>query len=164
MRPNLGLQYDLLAVEQPHRVAAFLELQAPGRADGNGQAVAEDICVEIRPSSDVELMGVINDYPTSDLDADNRGAGVRVHMGAAGPGQQLRLVFELRIPYLATLGPRRVADLTLSYTPVADDPERREVAIHVDVNGDAGAMGHDVVGEGGQATDTETHDTGGFTP
>ena len=35
MRPNLGLQYDLLAVEQPHRVAAFLELQAPGRADGN---------------------------------------------------------------------------------------------------------------------------------
>ena len=97
--------------------------------EGLATLMAQNVSVEIRPTEEVKLLGVLNDYPAVEVDG-----GIQVQVGDAYGGEQRRLVFALHIPELASLGPARVADVVLRYVAVGDDVEVHELTIPVTVN------------------------------
>src|SRR5262249_24736230 len=58
--------------------------------EGLARVVAQNVTVEIRPLADVELLGVLNEYPS--FAASH---GVRLELGDAYAGERRRLVFAL---------------------------------------------------------------------
>ena len=77
--------------------------------EGLTTLVAQNVSVEICPTEEVELLGVLNEYPTVDVPG-----GVQVQIGDAYGGERRRIVFELRIPRARAARPgegrrRRVA-------------------------------------------------------
>lgn len=97
--------------------------------DGLATLVAQNLSVEIRPAEQVEMLGVLNDYPATALPG-----GVQLQIGDAYGGERRRLVFKLHLPQLASLGPARVADVVLRYVSVGDEVQAHEVKIPVTVN------------------------------
>jgi Ca-activated chloride channel homolog len=91
--------------------------------------LAQNVSVELRPSAAVEVIGVLNDYPSSAV-----AGGVQVHAGDAYAGQELRVVCRLGIPRLAALGPAKVADVVVRYVTVGERVEAREVTYPLMVN------------------------------
>ncbi len=91
--------------------------------------VAQNVSVEIRPGGDVELVGVVNDYPTMTVPG-----GVQAALGDAYGGERRRLVFRLQIPELTMLGPAQVADVVLRYVGVGEHVAAHETTIPVIVN------------------------------
>lgn len=112
--------------------AATVE-DAPGifaaEFDDLASTVAQNVSVEIRPSVDVKLLGILNEYPVTEV-----AGGVQVQLGDTFGDEIRRLVFELHIPHLAALGPRRVADLVLRYATVGADARLHAVTIPVTIN------------------------------
>ncbi|MGH2702242.1 MAG: vWA domain-containing protein [Actinomycetota bacterium] len=108
--------------------------------------VAQNVSVEVRPTHEVKLLGVLNDYPqTSVL------GGVQIQLGDAYAEETRRVVFELHIPDMAALGPVKVADVVLRYTTVGDQIEAHEVTLPLRVNivhaGEVGSPDTDVIEE-----------------
>jgi Ca-activated chloride channel family protein len=97
--------------------------------EGLAALVAQNVSVEIRPTEQVGLLGVLNDYPTTEVPG-----GVQLQIGDAYGGEHRRLVFALHIPQLAALGPARVADVVLRYVSVGAEVNAHEVTIPVTVN------------------------------
>jgi Ca-activated chloride channel family protein len=97
--------------------------------DDLASTVAHNVSVEIRPTDDVKLLGVLNDYPTTEVIG-----GIHVQLGDTFGDEVRRLVFELHIPHLADLGERRVADVITRYATIGDRAELREVTIPIMVN------------------------------
>ena len=97
--------------------------------EGLASLVAQNLSVEIRPSDAVEVLGVLNDYPVTQVPG-----GLQVQIGDAYGGEVRRLVFALHIPHLAVLGAAKVADVVLRYVSVGEDLAAHEVTVPVVVN------------------------------
>jgi Ca-activated chloride channel homolog len=91
--------------------------------------VAQNVSVEIRPGPQVELLGVLNDYPAFAVPG-----GVQVQLGDAYGGDRRRLVFELQVPHLAALGPVTVAELVLRYVAVAGEVREHTLTLPLVAN------------------------------
>lgn len=81
-----------------------------GEFDDLVALAAQNVSVELRPGPDVELLAVLNDYPSVAVDG-----GVQILVGDAFAGQRLRVVTKLHIPRLARLGVQQVAEFVLRY-------------------------------------------------
>ena len=68
--------------------------------EGLTTLVAQNVSVEIRSGPNVEVLGVLNEYPSVAVPG-----GVQVALGDAYGGERRRVVFALHIPDLAALGP-----------------------------------------------------------
>jgi len=97
--------------------------------DDLASIVAQNVSVEIRPGTDVKLVGILNEYPTTEVPG-----GVQIQLGDAYGDELRRLVFELHIPSLADLGTCQVAEVILRYVTVAGDAEMHAVTIPMVVN------------------------------
>jgi Ca-activated chloride channel family protein len=97
--------------------------------DGLTKLVAQNVSVEICPSDEVELIAVLNEYPMTAAQG-----GVQIQIGDAYGGERRRLVFELRIPQLAQLGPANVASVVLRYVTIGDAIAAHETTIPIIVN------------------------------
>lgn len=106
---------------------------APGifasELEGLARVVAQNVTVEIRPVSDVEVIRVFEGYLTVPSER-----GVRVDIGDAYGGDRRRLVFGLHIPQLDTRGAVKVAELVLSYVSIGETIEAHKVTIPVVAN------------------------------
>ena len=97
--------------------------------EGLTRLVAQNVSVEIRPTADVELVGVLNDYPSTAVPG-----GVHVMLGDAYAGERRRVVLSLQLPDVAALGVAKVADLVLRYVSVGDEIAEHTVTLPVAVN------------------------------
>ena len=93
------------------------------------QLAAQNLSVEVRPAAPVQMLRVLNDYPSVGLTD-----GVQIQLGDAYAGQRLRLVFELHVPQLAALGPMKLADVVVRHVAVGDTVEQHEVTHPLLVN------------------------------
>ena len=108
--------------------------------------VAQNVSVEIRPTHEVQVLGVLNAFPVVPVPG-----GLQVDLGDAYAEETRRVVFELHVPSLASLGVRTVADVVLRHTAIGerdrpsrgDDPARREPRERRrGRGGDCGRRGH----------------------
>lgn len=97
--------------------------------DGLTRLVAQNVAVEIRPAPQVELVRVLNDYPSQAIPG-----GVLVQLGDAYGGESRRLVLSLRLPHLAALGPATVCELVVRSVTVGASVEERTLTVPVVVN------------------------------
>jgi Ca-activated chloride channel family protein len=97
--------------------------------DGLTQVAAQNVSIEIRPNAHVQILGILNDYPTTPVPG-----GVQVAFGDAYAGDKRRIVFELHVPYLAALGPATVGEIVLRYVSVGAQIEQHELTIPLVVN------------------------------
>ena len=106
---------------------------APGiferEVEGLTRVVAHNVTLDVRPGPAVELLGVLNDYPSLTVEG-----GVQIELGDAYAGERQRVVLKLRIPHLAALGPCVVAELVLRFTSVGETIARRTSTIPVVAN------------------------------
>ena len=91
--------------------------------------VAQNVSVEIRPSDEVKLLGVLNEYPVTSVQG-----GLQLNLGDAYGEDLRRIVFELHIPQLARLGVAKVADVVVRYVTVGDEVAAKELTIPVNIN------------------------------
>ncbi len=85
--------------------------------------------VEIRPTQDVQVLGVLTNFPQTEI-----AGGVQVSLGDAYGDERRRVVFELHVPELATLGVKNVADVVLRYVTVGEEVAAHETTIPLTVN------------------------------
>jgi Ca-activated chloride channel homolog len=97
--------------------------------DGLASLVAQNVSVEIRPTDAVEILGVLNDYPVTEVPG-----GLQIAIGDAYGDEIRRLVFALHIPQVAALGPAKVADVIVRYVAVGDEIAAHELTVPVTVN------------------------------
>lgn len=97
--------------------------------DGLTSVVAQNVSVEIRPREQVELLGVLNEFPSVAVPG-----GAQVQLPDAYGGERRRVVFTLHVPRLAELGAVPIADLVLRYVSVGDEIAAREISLRVVVN------------------------------
>ena len=97
--------------------------------DGLTQIAAQNVSIEIRPCAEVQVLGILNEYPHIAVPG-----GVQVALGDAYAGEKRRVVFELHVPHLAALGPAPVAEIVLRYVSVGAKVEQHEVTIPLAVN------------------------------
>jgi len=91
--------------------------------------VAQNVSLEIRPTEDVQLLGILNEYPTTAVVG-----GVQINLGDAYAEENRRVVFQLHIPQMAALGVKKVADLLLRYVSVGDSVAAHEITLPIVVN------------------------------
>jgi len=91
--------------------------------------VAQNVSVEIRPTEEVRVLGVLNDFPAVPVPG-----GLQLQLGDAFAEEGRRVVFELLVPSLARLGVRTIADVVLRYTAVGEEIAQHEVTIPLIVN------------------------------
>ena len=91
--------------------------------------VAQNVSVEIRPTSDVEVLGVLNDFPITSVHG-----GLQVNVGDSYADESRRVVFELQIPSMAKLGVATVAEVVIRYVTVGDEVAARELKLPLTIN------------------------------
>ena len=99
--------------------------------EGLASVVAQNLSVEIRPSGDVDVVGVLNAYPSTAVDG-----GVQVALGDAYAEERRSLVAALAVPGLVDLGPTVIAELVIRYALVGEQVEMHTVTVPVMVNVD----------------------------
>ena len=86
--------------------------EAPGifaqEFEGLVALVAQNLSVEIRPGDEVQMLGVLNKFPAVPV-----GGGLQLQLGDAYAEERRRVVFELGVPTLATLGVVPVAGVVV---------------------------------------------------
>jgi Ca-activated chloride channel family protein len=93
--------------------------------------VAQNVSATISPAWDqVRLLEIMNDFPQ----VQQADASVQVQIGDAYGDETRRLVFQLHVPALATLGPAKVADVVIRYVSVGEQIAMHEVTVPVVVN------------------------------
>ncbi len=97
--------------------------------EGLTSIVAQNVSIEIRPGAEVEVLGILNDFPQIPVEG-----GVQVELGDAYAGERRRVVLGFHVPYLAALGPVAVAEIVLRYVSVGDEVAHHEVTIPVVAN------------------------------
>jgi Ca-activated chloride channel family protein len=97
--------------------------------DGLTQIAAQNVSIEIRPCAEVQVLGILNEYPHIAVPG-----GVQIALGDAYAGEKRRVVFELHVPHLAALGPAPVAEIVLRYVSVGAKVEQHELTIPLAVN------------------------------
>lgn len=91
--------------------------------------VAQNVSVEIRPTTDVRLLGVLNAFPVVPVPR-----GLQLELSDAYAEETRRVAFELHVPSLAALGVRTVADVVLRYTSIGEQIAQHEVTMPLVVN------------------------------
>lgn len=91
--------------------------------------VAQNVSIELRPAAEVQLLAVLNDYPSVAVEG-----GVQVQLGDAFSGQRLRVVLRLHIPNLVSLGVQQVAELVLRYVTVGEEVVSHQASFPLLVN------------------------------
>ena len=97
--------------------------------EGLMSLVAQNVSIEFRMSEDVAFLGLLNEFPTVGVPG-----GVQVSLGDAYGDERRRIVFQLHVPRLETLGARRVAEIVLRYVSVGEQIAAHEVTIPITVN------------------------------
>ncbi len=97
--------------------------------EGLMSLVAQNVSVEIRPSEDVQLLGILNGFPQVAV-----GGGVQIQLGDAYGEERRRVVFQLHVAELATLGVAKVAEVVLRYVTVGDQVAMHETRVPLTVN------------------------------
>jgi len=72
--------------------------------------VAQNLSVEVRPSSDVEVIEVLNAYPSTAV-----AGGVQVLLGDAFAGHTSRVVLRLRVPAISQLGLATIGEVIVRW-------------------------------------------------
>ena len=107
--------------------------EAPGifAAEFTGLAsiVAQNLSVEVRPSEDVKMLGILNDHPGLAVPG-----GVQIQLGDVYAEEHRRLVFELFVPRLEQLGVATVAHVVLRYVSVGVEVAAHELTLPITVN------------------------------
>lgn len=107
--------------------------EAPGifaqEFEGLATLVAQNLSVELRPTPEVQVLGVLNDYPQTPVPG-----GVQVAMGDAYGEERRRLVFELFVPSLERIGVATVAEVVVRYVSVGREIAAHELTLPVNVN------------------------------
>ena len=101
--------------------------------------VAQNVSVEIRPAwDDVKLLTIFNDFPQMQVEG-----GVQVMLADAYGEERRRVVFQLHVPGIDTLGPAKIADVVVRYVEVGEQVAMHELSLPLVVNavsaGDAAA-------------------------
>ena len=91
--------------------------------------VAQNVSVEIRPTYDVEVLGVLNDFPITPV-----AGGLQVNAGDAYADESRRVIFELQIPSMAELGVATVAEVVIRYVTVGEEVAARELKLPLTIN------------------------------
>lgn len=91
--------------------------------------VAQNLSVEIRPSEEVAMLGILNEFPQVAVDG-----GVQVILGDAYAEERRRVVLQLHVPALPDLGPTKVADVVIRYVALGEQIESHEVTFPLMVN------------------------------
>jgi Ca-activated chloride channel homolog len=113
-----------------------------------GSLVAQNLSVEIRPSADVKLLGVLNEYPATGVTG-----GVQLALGDVYGETNRRVIFELHIPEMVKLGVVQAAEVVIRYVSVGDEVSTHELKLPLMVNmvsadeAAAGAIDQEVVEE-----------------
>jgi Ca-activated chloride channel family protein len=97
--------------------------------EGLVSLVAQNLSVEIRPTQDVPVIEVLNDYPSIGVTG-----GVQIQVGDAYGEERRRIVFALQVPRLQTVGAARVADLVVRYVSLGEQVGAHELHVPVLVN------------------------------
>jgi Ca-activated chloride channel homolog len=97
--------------------------------DGLTRLCAQNVSVEIRPSAQVEVLGILNEYPQVAVPG-----GVQVQLGDAYGGETRNVVFQLHIPSVVELGAVQVAELLLRYVTVGNEIATHEETVPLVVN------------------------------
>ena len=91
--------------------------------------VAQNLSVEIRPTEDVKLLGVLNEYPVNPVTG-----GLQVALGDVYSEENRRVVFELHVPEMAKLGVITVAEVVVRYVSVGDTVATHELKLPMVIN------------------------------
>jgi Ca-activated chloride channel family protein len=91
--------------------------------------VAQNVSVEIRPTEEVKVLGILNDHPQLPVPG-----GVQVELGDAFADETRRVVFELHVPDLARLGVATIAEVVVRYTEIGQQVALHELTVPVVVN------------------------------
>ena len=92
--------------------------------------VAQNVSVEIRPAwDDVKLLTIFNDFPQMQVEG-----GVQVMLGDAYGEERRRVVFQLHVPGIDTLGPAKIADVVVRYVEVGEQVAMHELSLPLVVN------------------------------
>jgi len=96
---------------------------------GLASIVAQNLSVELRPSDDVKMLGLLNDHPGNAVPG-----GVQIQLGDVYAEEHRRLVFELFVPRLEQLGVATVARVVLRYVTVGAEVAAHELTLPITVN------------------------------
>ena len=106
---------------------------APGifaeELEGLLSLVAQNVSVEIRPSAEVQLLGILNDFSHVPVPG-----GVQIQLGDAYGDEGRRVVFELHVPELASLGVVEIAEVVLRSTTIGREIAQHELRLPLVVN------------------------------
>jgi Ca-activated chloride channel homolog len=91
--------------------------------------VAQNLSVEIRPSEDVKLLAVLNEYPATGV-----AGGVQLALGDVYAEENRRVVFELHIPEMVKLSVVQAAEVIIRYVSVGDDVATHELKLPLVIN------------------------------
>jgi Ca-activated chloride channel family protein len=91
--------------------------------------VAQNVSVEIRPGSDVKILGILNDHPQVPVPG-----GVQVQLGDAFAEETRRIVLELHVPDMARLGVTTIAEIVVRYAEVGEQVALHELTVPVVIN------------------------------
>jgi len=91
--------------------------------------VAQNVSVEIRPSEQVRVLGVLNAFPAVEVPG-----GLQLQLGDAFAEETRRVVFELHVPSLASLGVTTIAEVVLRYAEIGEQIAQHEVKVPLVVN------------------------------
>ena len=86
--------------------------------------VAQNLSVEIRPGTDVQMLGVLNEYPVVPV-----AGGLQTQIGDAYAEERRRVVFELAVPKLATLSVVPVAEVVVRYVSLGEQLDGGNVVL-----------------------------------
>jgi len=111
--------------ETPEQAPAIFEQEYEGLAS----IVAQNVSVELRPTSEVKVLGVLNDHPQVAV-----AGGVQLQLGDAYGEERRRIVFELFVPRLDRLGAEVVAEVVVRFVRVGAEVAAHELRVPVTVN------------------------------
>lgn len=91
--------------------------------------VAQNVSVEVRPSGDVELIEVLNTFPSTAVPG-----GVQVNLGDAFADRSFRVVLRLHVPALGALGLATIGEVVVRWVAVNDGVAQHTVTQPLVVN------------------------------
>lgn len=107
--------------------------QAPGifgqEFEGLMSLVAQNMSVEIRPTPDVEILSILNEYPAVGVEG-----GVQIQLGDSYADEKRRIIFALKVPSIPALGLAKIGEIVMRYVGLGDTIEAHEVTIPITVN------------------------------
>jgi len=92
--------------------------------EGLASVVAQNVSVELRPSSGVTAMRVLNEFPITEVPG-----GVQIALGDAYGSERRRVVAELLLPVVRDAGPYPLGEIVVRWTTVGEGIELHNVTI-----------------------------------